>query len=68
MRSNPETPFEVPERGTTHSSSEKPLGGSGIGLLLVIHLLCCGVPLLIFSGIGAGALLSWMADSALPVA
>ncbi|MBC8259065.1 MAG: hypothetical protein H8E38_08615 [SAR324 cluster bacterium] len=68
MHYNLETPFEFTERGTRHSTSEKPLSGSGVGLLLIAHLLCCGLPLLIFSGIGAGALLSWIADSVLPVA
>ncbi len=51
------------------SNPEKPLGRSGIGLLLLLHLVCCGVPLLIvIGGIGAGALFSWIADSLLPIA
>lgn len=45
------------------------MGGSGIGLLLIAHILCCGLPLLIvFGGIGAGTLLSLFADSLFPIA
>jgi len=68
MQSNPETLSEENERGALDFPSEKPLGGSDIGLLLIVHVLCCGVPLLIFSGISVGALLTWVTDSMLPIA